>query len=342
VKTKQILLPFQFKRWLKILLIVWIAGQAAGFGGNFNPARRFQQAQDQTSEQLQTPAAQTTQPQQAFLDDITGIPQAPAAGAAGAVSEPVSQSPLENLSPIMSLALILIVLVLAILFMWLSARFNFIFLDLVVTGDVRLGESFRAQRVLGNSYFRWMLGYLAVMIGGMILFVLPIVFVGSLALLMVPLFILFMVAAIAVGVFVLDFVIPIMYREQIRCMEACRKFLSFKVPFGSLALYLLVKIGFGILSAIIAALAALIVGVLLVIVALTIAIPGGFIAGAVAFLKPLLTVLGVILLVVSIFTMVIVIGFILLPIPLFFRAFALTYLTRLIPDYDLLGFSRES
>src|SRR3989338_10233114 len=37
-KTKELLFPFNFKRWLKILFIVWLAGQVGGGGFNLpNP-----------------------------------------------------------------------------------------------------------------------------------------------------------------------------------------------------------------------------------------------------------------------------------------------------------------
>ena len=38
---------------------------------------------------------------------------------------------------------------------------------------------------------------------------------------------------------------------------------------------------------------------------------------------------------------IVVTGMVMLPVAIFFRAFALTYLTRLYPDCDLLGFTEK-
>ena len=103
-------------------------------------------------------------------------------------------------------------------------------------------------------------------------------------------------------------------------------------------IYLLLKLGFGIVAGIITSIVVVIAGIVGLIVGLLFMVPGAFIAKAIPLFQPLLIGMGVGVLFVGILALVILVGLVTLPIPIFFKAFALTYLVRLIPEYNLLKF----
>ncbi|OGX05602.1 MAG: hypothetical protein A3G87_00560 [Omnitrophica bacterium RIFCSPLOWO2_12_FULL_50_11] len=351
LKTKQILFPIQFKRWLKIFFIVWLAGQAGGF--NFNipnlPERKEEVAEEQTvgeratdepTEESEQGTGTGTQSGEE-LDDTTGIPQtAPTTQPETGVTDETQVPPIP-----LGVWFVLIPLALAVglLFAWLSARFNFILLELMQNRDVLLKTSFRIHKLAGNSYFLWALCFGLVAIVSTLAIVLLIglsaTFLKALLWLTVPLALALIIALVIIGVLVMDFVLPIMYQDKIRCMEACRKFLALKPAVGSVAIYFVVKIALGIVAMIIAFIVAFVTALAFIILGILIGVLGALLAAAVTFLKPVLIVLGILLLIPVVLAMLILIGIILLPIPIFFRAFALAYLAKLISQYDLLGFS---
>lgn len=244
---------------------------------------------------------------------------------------------MEQLGPWL-FVLIPILLALSLFFMWLSARFHFIFLELVTLRDMSIGEAFRKYKMQGNSLFLWSLGFMAVFLAGSLLCFLPALLFRSAAWLFfsVPLFLVFLMAVAVAGVLVFDFVTPMMYRDGIRTMEAFKKFLSLKPNIGSLFLYFLIKMGLGILGFLIALLVIFGAGLLVLLGALLLALIGAGLAAMVPFLKSFLLVLGAVFLVFSILALIVLFGLATLPIPIFFRVFSLGFLTRLIPEYNLL------
>lgn len=351
LKTKHILFPIQFKRWLKIFFIVWLAGQTGGFG-NFNvpdlPEEKEEavveqtggeQISDETTEDLAQSPATVTQGEES-IDETSGIPQT--APTAEGETAPTEEDEIPNVPVGVWLVLIPLVLASVLSFMWLSARFNFILLDLMQNREVGIKASFQNHKLIGNSYFLWALCYTVVVIGSVLAMVVLIALLAAsvklLLWLAIPLLILLIFAVVVIGVLVVDFVLPIMYQDKIRCMEACRKFLSLKPAKGQIAIYFLMKIALGVASTIIAFIVGFVVALAFIILALLIGVPGVLLATAVTSLKTVLTVVGIILLIPAILAMIVLIGMITLPIPIFFRAFALAYLAKLIPQYDLLGF----
>jgi hypothetical protein len=348
-KTKELLFPFNFKRWLKILFIVWLSGQAAGFGGNnFNfPARRpaVQPAQQEETQAIQKSPVQTSQVGLSEGAEFQGIPASDRFfdSAENQTVESAQENQQPPLSPAVIILIVLIAIPVALLFAWLSARFNFILLDLLVNRDVRIGESFRVHKMLGNSYFLWSLAFGLIAIG--IFLVLTLIFAFAVAFakvllwLLIPVFILLVLALAVIGVSIIDFVVPTMYRDKIKTMAACKKLISFKPNWKEIGIYILLKIALGIAAGIIALIVAVAVALVVGIAALVIGIPGGLLAGALPFLKPILIGAGVLLLIAGVLALLVLIGLATLPIPIFFRAFALSYLFRLFPDYNLLGVS---
>jgi hypothetical protein len=357
-KTKELLLPFEFKRWIKIFVIVMLAGSGGGNfnGGNFNPPGQTPETQEEVT---QAPATQSTAqsplqdqlsqlpPQGHALDDVQGIPQQAAQARSGQDTivpqglDEGNQSPF-NLDqvPMPLLVFVIVLLIfLGILWMWLSSRFNFILLDFMKTRELSIRKSFSERRTLGNSYFKWSLGFLALTIGIGFLLMIPIVIGPALLIVSIPLVTVLGVVAAVIGTCVPDFVLPIMYQDQRLCMDSCKRFLSLKPGIGPIALYLLLKIGLGIAAAIVSMIVALLIFLAILIVGLMIGLLGNGLIAMIPALKGLLTVLGVIFLILGTLCALIAIGVATLPIPIFFRALSITYLVRLLPDYNLFGFS---
>lgn len=334
-KTKEILFPFQFKRWLKILLIVWLAGQ--GVGGNFNIPNRFKPSPEQT--QTQSVAQGSVQGHSASESGQTTTGEtAPSDSSEQQKSEQLAQEAFAKLGPWLFVLISGFILI-ALLFMWLSARFQFIFLEVLMRRDIAIGESFRNYKTQGNSFFLWSLGFMAVLLGGLALVVLPGVLLKAPAWLFiaVPFLFLALMGAAVIGMVVLDFVTPIMYRDGIRTMEAVKKFLRLKPNIGSLFLYVLIKIGLGILGFLISFLVIFGAGLLVLLGALLVALIGAALAAIAPFLKSFLLILGAVLLVFAVLMLVVLLGLVTLPLPVFFRTFSLSFLAYLLPEYNLLN-----
>lgn len=346
-KTKEILFPFQLKRWLKILVIVWLSGHAAGLGSNLNIPRRQKPAQVPTqAEQVVQPKAQTRQapagPGSELSDDTAGAPQGTRTPTVAAPAGGQSRRPLSKTELMALVIAIPIVVMLVLFFMWLSSRFNFIFLDLLIHRDVRIGESFKTYKPLGNSYFLWSLGFGVVSIVAFLTLILIAALTASLtkALLWIsiPIVVLLAIGFAVVGVLVADFAPPIMYHDGVRTMEACRKGLSFKPEVGQIILYVLLKMGLGILGGLAGLILTLIIGVLVLIIGLVTGLLGSLIVAAIPFLKPVFFTLGILGLIIGVVVVVVLAGLTTLPIAVFFGVFTLNYLTRFNPEYNLLSF----
>jgi len=348
LKAKEILFPFNFKRWLKILLIVWLAGQAAnglGGGGNYSmPEQALPAGETEEGEQATQPTVATQQSvpqtQRNDLDDTTGIPQGfPGAQSLGAATE-TEEDGLPPLPTGLMIALIPVFLILALTLAWLSARFNFLLLEFMVTRDILFKKSFQAHRAEGNSYFRWLLCFIGLSFLALVLFIVPSFFIKPLIWLSLVLVLLLGLSASVISILVVDFVLPIMYQDKISCMEACRKLLGQKPNASSLLLYLVVKIGLGILSGIVVMVIGVAVAVIIFVVGLVLGAGANALSDAIPILQSILPAVSAIFILFGIGVALVVIGLLTLPIPIFFRAFALSYLTRIDPSYNLLGFSQ--
>ena len=345
-KTKEILFPFEPKRWLKIFLVVWLAGHAAGLGGNLNTPRRNQPAP--ATDQTVRTAPNAPQGFQG-LQRATGQPNRQ-----GVFSEPQTQDrsageqALENIPPelrtwisILFILFIVVVLPIALFFAWLSARFNFIFLELITQRDVRVKEAFRKYKRLGNSYFKWMVGFgLSSMVGllsGAALIAFSVWAAKWFLLIIIP-FLIFLIGVLGIIMMLVhDFVLPMMYQDGSQILETVKKFISSKPSWKDLIVYALLKLGFGILSGLLVLFVSFLVGAGALLVGLLIGFAGSFLAGILSFLKPLFFLAGILLFLLTIFIVIILIGLITLPIPVFFRTLALAYFPRIIKSYNLLA-----
>lgn len=305
-------------------------------GANFNiPGTPVPPAEEQT---------QTT--------DLTGEEAGattPASPTAQTPLVPTDEAPNPS-APSMPFALSFVIIVVALIglalfffFTWLSSRFNFIFLDVITGQNPALLESFRTHREIGNSYFRWSLGFLLAFLGlllmvGLLIW-LTVITSGVLKVLLGTLAFIFslgfLIGFIITAFLAADFVTAVMYHDKIPILAAFRKFLSYKPSFGRLALYFLIKFAFGILAGILGFI--LVFAVLLVVGLLAglIFLLGWGLVSLLPFLKVFLTVVGMILLIPAVLLAIVLAGVLILPIPVFFRVFSVAYLPRLAPEYRL-------
>lgn len=244
----------------------------------------------------------------------------------------VSSEILERMGPWMILLLPLFIF-LALLFMWLSARFNFVLLDVITKGEVSIRESFRRHRAIGNSYFRWLLmfGILA-----LVTFAALVLLAAGLPILLIITVPLILVAVVGVAVIAMvarDFVVPMMYQDGSAAMTTFKAFFNAKPIGKSFVIYILVRIALAIALSIVILLLSLVLGLLAALIVLI----GAFVFGLISNVIPIITVLGVVFLVVGVLAFVVLVGLATLPAPIFLRTFAVAYLYRLIPEYNLLG-----
>lgn len=164
----------------------------------------------------------------------------------------------------------LAVLVLVIILLWISSRGKFIFLDNVIRQRAEIVEPWGRLRRLGDSLCLWRIGFLiailvlaATMIGipavvaavssGGAVQTLSVFSLSAVSLLIILSVIVLAVGASLINLFLDAFIVPIMYRYDLKATEAWRHFLPWiKARPGALILYgafvLMLLLGFGMAS----------------------------------------------------------------------------------------------
>ncbi|MBU9889292.1 MAG: hypothetical protein KTQ49_05440, partial [Candidatus Omnitrophica bacterium] len=341
--AKAVLFPFRFKRWFKIVIIVWLA--AAGVQGcgvsNFKLPSRAPKTQSQIVAQEAAPGA----PAKPELSEENAV-EAPAPTAATegqgtvqAVSAPESR---EKDGPSFPAFLILGGILLAIagwvLTVWLNSRFHFVLLNVLTTREDAVRVPFARSRDLGNSYFKWSLVFsfwgigAAVGVGTASVFLArsltgwPVLaaFVGVAGGLLT------VASIVSVGIVLFlarDFVAPVMYRENVLIGQAWDTFLRAVSSRKQKVLkYVFVVMGLAIVAMVLQTVVGLIVFLAGLIGGGLLAIPGLILIKILPFLKSPLVFLRIITGTLIVLAALVTIQMILLPVAVFFRMFALTYL----------------
>ena len=364
-KSREILFPFNFKRWLKILIIVSLAGAGVqGCSANFRAPVKPAKPKTVMGKTLPAASVSVTSTSGSTASVSGGTETLPQTGTvvpsanldqASGAKAGVSANPVKN--P-WSLWLVvggaLLGISFAIFFMWLSCRFIFILLDTIVTGNTAIRGPFREHREIGNSYFKWSLAFFGILLGAvLILGVLGIVLFGVvkghigwiiLAGILAGLLLLaFFLGMMVIAATMENLVLPIMYREKIPAMSALNQFLEIETfAFGKVFQYLLVIFGLGIVASIAQGLVSILMGLAGLVAGGIVIIPGIFLVQALPLLKFPLIILGAFVVIAILLAVIVGIGMVMLPVAIFFRAFALAYLTRLYPACDLLEFSGKA
>jgi MFS family permease len=229
-RVKKILfVPFRFTKWLVLGFTAWLATLCEGGGpsGNFN------------------------------------LPSGDGGGGGpnfSALFEKIGQLEIVIIV-VAAIVLFIIALVIGLIVTWINSRGKFMFLDNVAHDKAEVKKPWRDFRKQGNSLFLWRIAF-GLIVGLVILVLAAVVglavypavrnpdylalaiavgIVGGLAFFMVILF------AAYVKMVLVDFVVPVMYRQDMKTMEAWRFFMpALREHFWKTIVYALMKMLLGI------------------------------------------------------------------------------------------------
>lgn len=326
--------PFSSKKWLRLLLIAFLAGALGGGGGNGGGGGGSNQPTQQKKEISQTAAQNRQQP------------------AAPATEEaPASKPPIAVIVILISLAVILIFGII-ILTTWLGSRFRFIWFNAVVNNTTAMREPYSRHKDEAKSLFKFSIilffGFMiyAAIIGAGIWYSLLShgafkpgfiwsVSAGLQIFLLPAILLVVVVIGLAILSYIIDhFIVPIMALEGLRITKAFKKlgpifrsyrkdiflftlvFLLLSIAGGAIAMALIILLFIALI------LAALITfGIPFLIIWLLLKAKLVFVIYAIAAGIPF-AVLGLILLLA-----------VSLPFAVFFRLFSINYLISLDCGY---------
>ena len=213
---------------------------------------------------------------------------------------------------------ILALLVLGVLILWLSSRASFMFLDNVVRDKAEIAGPWRRFKTLGNSLFLWrlvfvLIGLFLTLLLSVFFFISASHFYGDQSDFGIPLglaigtglaFFLLLIIIAYISLVLRDFVVPVMYKNNIGAVPAWRHFLSL---FGKHPLPFILY-GFLVL-------ALLVLFVFVVVFAGLITCCIGWFLLAIPYIGTVVT----------------------LPVWYIFRAFSLEFLAQFGPEYELFS-----
>jgi len=355
-RTKLILFrPFSLKKWLCLLLIASLSG-ALGIAGNGGGggSRRC----EKKAEAAQVQASQTINPEKQILDSYGQM-----------YTESTEQDPgicffrngFSNIFPGMlligtGLALAALFVTLFFVFIWLGARFRFVWFESMIKNDASIKDPFHEYKKEGNSLFKFFLILIPAVIflfaGLGIWFYLQGLAAGIFSAGAEPgpgLFLSVFIGPILTGLFFLlllavfsvcvdHFVVTIMAMDRCGFIEGWKKFfLILKNNLKDISLFFLSLFGLGIVTNIIQ---------LIIVLALILAVilSGGAFFGLLYLLlavalkaKTVFAVVAIVLAIPALFCFVLLMISVGLPFAVFFRNLTLYYLTSLKYGYAPLA-----
>jgi hypothetical protein len=198
--------PFDLTKWLLLAFSAWLAGLTTDTG---------------------SAAAWRAESDEIGRGHWGGFDQAWEELAAGAIWLPLA------------LMGVMVGIAFAVLLLWITSRFKFIYLDGLVRNQAEIVEPWKRHETLGNSLFLWRLGFAAACVAGVLLVMLVFFapaagfsvhealeglsvasgFLGVVGL------VIFGIVATFIALLTEAFVIPIMYRYEIKVLEAWQAFL---------------------------------------------------------------------------------------------------------------------
>ncbi|UVE49177.1 hypothetical protein KU306_09575 [Haloferax larsenii] len=318
--TASLLLPFDAGRWARLAIIALFVGSIGGGGTSFS---------NTGNTGVTAPGDTGTPPSDLPVDGLPGF-----------------ATP-ENLA-LLAGGIVVAGIVLLLVWSFASAVMQFVFVDGVVSKDVRIRTPFRERLRLGARLFAFQVGILlavvlviglpilAVVLGGiavsglMFLLAIPLVFLAIL---------LFLVAGL-IQQLTTDFVVPTMIAEDKHVLSSWRRVAPlFRAELSEFGLYVLIRFVLGILASIGVGIATALV---LLVVAIPFAIVGGALflalnAAGFGFFAPVsLGVFGV-LGVLFVLTAIAVSALVQMPVVTFFRYYSLFLLGSADEELDLVS-----
>lgn len=324
---RQLFTPFRFRHWARLAVVVMSTGEFAGGGGGGGWGGLNNPFPNSSSNSKQ-------------LMPLFALPES-------------LGSTMMNYWQWIAVGVILLVL-LALAFVYVASVFRFVLFDSVLNDRCELVAGWRKWQPQGASYFLWTIGFgiisllvMFVLIGGPVLlawrtgiFSSPgdhifFLVTGGFFLLFVGLFLI--LASALTTVFVKDFVVPVMALEDRGVMDGWRRVLPIlAAEKGAFTIYVLMKIGLAIGSAIL-------FGIVNVLVLLALIIPVGLLAvvvvlgaAAMGLTWNTLTICGAVLVGgVFLMALIYVMSFISAPSMVFFQSYSLHFLGSRYPRLDV-------
>lgn len=247
-----------------------------------------------------------------------------------------------------------ILLIIGLVFAFIRAVCQFVFIDAVATGTIELIKGFKRNLEGGFSLFLFNLGLTLIailLVLGALLPIMYLIFKGAGGLSTIALVIAFIALVFGIMLFIwlissltTDFAIIFMHKEKKGVMDGWRRLWRLgKSNLKQFAVYMAVKIALAIASGIIVFIIALVVTIiaLILIIALGIGVAAIVIGGVVALglnttylywlLIPALIIAIAYFIVVGYFNVLIT-----LPVPVFFRCYSILFLQRLDPTIHVI------
>ncbi len=340
IRTMEILFkPFSVKKWLKLLLIAFLAGALAGGSGLGGGNNRSVQKEKETIKAAKTEPAQASE---------RGATQEPS----GVAGKTPSQKPPITIIAIIAGTVLSLLFFFIVLMTWLGARFRFVWLNAIANNTTSITEPYYRHGREANSLFKFSLSllfaylfFLALDIGWVIfnmyasgaftkgfIWALP----AGLKIFLLPVI---LVAVVTIGIVILsvildNFIVPMMALDRTGVIAALKKFGGiFKTNRRDIIVFLFILLALGIvlgagqtavifLALLVFILIALIIfGIPFIFIALIIKAKLAFIIYAIAAAIPF----GI--------AAVIVLAAAGLPFAVFFRSLSLYYLISLNSGY---------
>lgn len=319
--------PFQLKKWLTLGFITLFTF-SGGYSFNFNYPGNWERNDTQTHKAFQS--GDWTVLKNKIMHFLNSA----------------------DANTVITIAALIIVctLLFFLVFMWLNSVFNFVLVDNIIKNKAAVREPFARLKPKGKSLFLWNISVLIIFLLLFALFLSLIVYgiydyhkthgainilwmvLGGISLIIAGLF------AGIIGLITTDFIIPVMYAEDIKILHAWKNFMpSVKGNLVNLLVYVALKIVIGIgqtVLSIFAVLASLIIiGIPSVLI---------FAVCALAALALKMTMSAFAVIIISIFVCVILSAFIylintmLMPVEIFRRVFAIDLLGQFNEKWNLL------
>jgi hypothetical protein len=283
-------------------------------------------------------------------------------GGGGDSSKDGAQMPdiLANLSTYITIivAVIAVILIIVLIFSFINSVCQFMFIEVLATGEVELLRGFKRNLEKGFSLFLFNLGISILTIILLAATVGPLAYYGiknsetlsqisMWGMVAVGILIVLIIAIIMsiVGFFIRDFAIVIAYQEGKGMIDACKRLWTIlKTNVKQFIVYILIKVVLGLFAGVIMCVIGLIVLVISIVILIVIGLIAVVIvivlAGVLNISKTALMILLIPAIIIAVVYMILVsylIAVITLPVSVFFRYYSIIFLQHIDPKIKVLA-----
>jgi len=307
--TKELLLPFELRRWLVVAVVAFFVSGTTGFNVNTNLSA------------LDVP-------------DAVPVPDPGVGLGAG-------------LGLVEVLALAGVVVLVALIAAYTAAVLEFVFVRMVSDRAIRIRGYFGETRSKGTSLFAFRL-LLALFTISMVIFVVGAVLVAGvvgavIAVVLSPVFLLAFLALALVSRLTVDFVVPVMLADDIGIVAGWRRFIpELRTNLTEYAVYILVRVALGVVAGIVVAVGFTAVGIVVSIPFLTLAALVLLVESAAGLGSVIFLLLAGIFTLAVLVVVVVATTLVQVPVQTYLRYYSLFVLGDVSPAYDLVHEKRSS